>query len=408
MKIAFFSAYPGFAGSQKMALQLAVAARDAGLEAVAVAPGDWEYLQRAKQEGVESAVLPAPKGLLKFGKSAIQGSIFKKLSLVAFQLLPYNLKAARFFRKHGIDLVYAAQERAVIEIGLGAKLARKPVLWHVQMGPVSNLNRIYKMCRKLATRMICVSNAVAGGLNEALGRESAPETSVIYNGIPDLPGGAPEYPLAAAGGALKILFLGNIVPGKGPHHLIEAVGKLSASGASVQLKIGGQSRDEPFMEYLKSLRSGLDLEKSVEFIGFRDDIPELIEESDIVVCPSVESERIENEFGVWNVDSKEGFCLVALEAMRARRPVIASDSYGLKEVVAHGETGLRVPPGDAGALFGALEQLAADHALREKFGEAGRRRFEERFSLRNMTEKFVSAFNDMVPQKQPSTNSAPS
>jgi glycosyltransferase involved in cell wall biosynthesis len=62
------------------------------------------------------------------------------------------------------------------------------------------------------------------------------------------------------------------------------------------------------------------------------------------------------------------------------RAVVASDRGGLADQVADGETGLLVPPGDAGALAAAMARLLADGDLRARMGEAGRRRFERGFS----------------------------
>jgi glycosyltransferase involved in cell wall biosynthesis len=70
----------------------------------------------------------------------------------------------------------------------------------------------------------------------------------------------------------------------------------------------------------------------------------------------------------------EPFGLVAVEAMRAGRPVIASAAGGLPDIVVDGETGLLTPPRDAAALAAALRRLIADGELRQAMGEAGRRR----------------------------------
>lgn len=70
----------------------------------------------------------------------------------------------------------------------------------------------------------------------------------------------------------------------------------------------------------------------------------------------------------------EPFGLVALEAMAAGRPVIASDVGGLSELVVHGETGLLVPGGDAGMLRDSMKRLAESTDLRDRMGVAGRER----------------------------------
>lgn len=70
----------------------------------------------------------------------------------------------------------------------------------------------------------------------------------------------------------------------------------------------------------------------------------------------------------------EAFGMVALEAMAAGRPVVAARSGALADLVAHGDTGLLVPPGDDAALAAALRVLLDDPALARRFGEAGQRR----------------------------------
>jgi glycosyltransferase involved in cell wall biosynthesis len=70
----------------------------------------------------------------------------------------------------------------------------------------------------------------------------------------------------------------------------------------------------------------------------------------------------------------EPFGLVAVEAMQAGRPVIASAAGGLADIVVDGETGLLTPPGDAVALAAAVQRLVADEGLRRTLGRAGRSR----------------------------------
>jgi glycosyltransferase involved in cell wall biosynthesis len=73
---------------------------------------------------------------------------------------------------------------------------------------------------------------------------------------------------------------------------------------------------------------------------------------------------------------REPFGLVALEAMAAARPVVASDIGGLSDIVVHGESGLLVTPGDAGELAAAIARLLDDPPMRERMGRAARERVE--------------------------------
>jgi len=91
----------------------------------------------------------------------------------------------------------------------------------------------------------------------------------------------------------------------------------------------------------------------------------------------------------------EGFGMVALEAMERGRPVIASAVGGLPEIVAHGETGIVVQPGDADALADAIVALGGDLERAAAMGRAGRERalgeFTPERSVRRIEELYVAA-----------------
>jgi glycosyltransferase involved in cell wall biosynthesis len=86
------------------------------------------------------------------------------------------------------------------------------------------------------------------------------------------------------------------------------------------------------------------------FEGVREDIPDLLQAMDIFVLPSL----------------SEGFPLAAMEAMASGLPVVCSRVGGLPELIAHGESGLLVPPGDSAALAEGVLQLLGDRGLMER------------------------------------------
>jgi glycosyltransferase involved in cell wall biosynthesis len=94
---------------------------------------------------------------------------------------------------------------------------------------------------------------------------------------------------------------------------------------------------------------------------------------------------------VWN----EPMPRVAMEAMLAGRAIVASDVGGLREIVAHGATGYRVPPGDPGALAAALDDLLDDPQKRQRFGEAARVH-ARRFEAAVVAPQIVTVFEDTI------------
>jgi glycosyltransferase involved in cell wall biosynthesis len=109
----------------------------------------------------------------------------------------------------------------------------------------------------------------------------------------------------------------------------------------------------------------------------------------VVVCPS----------------RREGYGVVAREAMAHGRPVVASAVGGLLDAVEDERTGLLVPPGDAGALRSAIERLLLDPTLRARLGAAAREHASERFSWAAATKATLEAYRSAVSPGQSSTRS---
>jgi starch synthase len=92
--------------------------------------------------------------------------------------------------------------------------------------------------------------------------------------------------------------------------------------------------------------------------------------------------------------------MVALEAMERGRAVVASAVGGLPEIVADGETGLLVPPGDAGALADAVIELAGDPERARAMGAAGRRRALDVFSQERCTERVATLYDAALDRRR--------
>jgi glycosyltransferase involved in cell wall biosynthesis len=118
---------------------------------------------------------------------------------------------------------------------------------------------------------------------------------------------------------------------------------------------------------------------SVTFTGARNDIPEIMAASDVVVLCS----------------ECETFGKVLVEAMAAGKPVIGTAVDGIPEVIADGQTGILVPPGDCFALTGAMEKLLAQRELAASMGRAGRARAHELFDIRSSVGRLQEIYAEL-------------
>jgi len=162
---------------------------------------------------------------------------------------------------------------------------------------------------------------------------------------------------------------------KGINILLEAFSSLTYQNKSVHLIIIGTGPDENKLKN-EALRSHC--KDQITFYGIAEweRSMEILSIMDILVVPS----------------RFEGFGLTAAEAMAAGKPVIASDSTGLREVVENHKTGLLFPVGDALALKERIEILLNNHEVRLNLGVAGKRRVNELFSLELFTRKVKALY----------------
>jgi glycosyltransferase involved in cell wall biosynthesis len=92
----------------------------------------------------------------------------------------------------------------------------------------------------------------------------------------------------------------------------------------------------------------------------------------------------------------EGFGLPAAEAMACGTPVIATRAGALPEIVGEHGTGILVPPADPPALAAAIKRLLADKQLRQRMGDAARKRIEESFSWEGAARKTLEVYQEVL------------
>jgi glycosyltransferase involved in cell wall biosynthesis len=184
---------------------------------------------------------------------------------------------------------------------------------------------------------------------------------------------------AAPGIAPLGLAMGRLHPNKGFGLLLEAL----AETRGVRLMIAG---DGPLRTSLEQLAGSLGIADRVSFLGWREDVPELLANADFLVCPSLH-EPLGN---------------VVIEAWSAGLPVVATTSDGPAGLIEDEVSGLLVPlPDQPGggrrALAEAIERLCRDPALRIRLGRAGRRVYEAQFTEVAVIARYRRFFEKLAP-----------
>lgn len=203
--------------------------------------------------------------------------------------------------------------------------------------------------------------------------------AVVPNCVPDHVSATGRA--AQPGRTMRVLFLGNLIPGKGYGELIRAAELLAEAGVDLELVLAGGGMAERTRRQILAESTIAD---RIRFTGPVDGAEKnvLLSEADVLALPSY----YENE----------AHPLVILEAMAAGLPVVSTRYVAIPEMVEDGVTGLLVAPRDSAELAAALRGLAEDPSMRRRMGDAGRARYLEEFTVTQWVERMTRVFDSVA------------
>jgi len=268
---------------------------------------------------------------------------------------------------------------------MAARLCRIPVIITIHGKSFMHWkhgNKVFRFVAKHSNKIIAVSNNIKEEVIKRLAL-SADNFISIYNGV-DLNRFQHKTSSETLRGSLNINSsdpivgsVGGLRPVKDYQCLLKSVPIILKEFPKTKFILVG---DGPLKESLKFKVKSLKLENNVLFLGWRTDIPELLAIFDIFALSS----------------KTEGISISILEAMASRLPVIATNVGGNQEVVEDGKTGFLVPQGDFHSLANAIIKLLKGKQLREAMGVNGKRRVEEKFSLKTFIDKHIEVYDGLI------------
>jgi glycosyltransferase involved in cell wall biosynthesis len=230
-------------------------------------------------------------------------------------------------------------------------------------------------------RFVVTSNHAASRLHTTL-RATRNRTTLVPNGVDLGRFGVAADPalrrlLTADGRRKAAVVPARLYRDKGQAVLLEAAKDLP----DLQVVLAGAGPDE---ERLRLLAAELDIVDRVSFLGFRQDVPNLLAAADMLVLPTL----------------NEAFGIAIVEAMAASRPVVATRVGGPEDIIGAG-TGLLVPPSDPAALRVALRRLMDEPGLARQLAANGRSRVEDHFSLDMVTARLSDVYARILADGRP-------
>jgi glycosyltransferase involved in cell wall biosynthesis len=333
-------------GAAVQLLELARGLGQRGHHVVVVTGESAEWAARCRTAGVAHAMLP----MRRLGLASVRG-------------------LRRLLAEHRIDLVHAHKGRGRTLALLAGLLGPRPVLV-LNRGvsfPLTRWNRLgYTTSRVHA--IVAVSESIRRGLVAA--GVPGDKIALIYSGTdterfhPGLDGAAVRRELGLGPGEALITQVG-VRSWRGFADVLEALARLAPRAPQARLCFVGAP--PPRVPEVMDRARALHLGDRVHVLGHRDDVPEVLAASDVVVDAS------------W---AGLGITGSIREALACERPVVATALAGMPELVRDGETGLLVPPRDPAALAGAILRVLADPTWAQAMARAGRKRVEAHFSSR--------------------------
>ena len=295
----------------------------------------------------------------------------------------YLLQLIDIIRRHDIDIIQSHLFGSNVYCSLAGMICRRPVIstFHgfVDAEKRDRFLKIkFSLINRGSKKIVFVSEQLRKhylgmhGLNEG-------KAVTIHNGV-DLAAysrsgrGEIRKELGLGRDHVLIGSIGNIRPAKGYDHLLRAASLIAKHHPECRFVIAGQGSGALY-EGLLRLKKELGLDDKVHFIGFRDNIHDILSDLDIFVLPS----------------TSEGFSIVTLEAIASRVPVIITRSGGPEEIVDK-ESGILVSPGNEQELADAIGKMIADKRMRIRVVRNAYDIVQKKFSLQSLVEKYEGLY----------------
>ncbi|WP_022852609.1 glycosyltransferase family 4 protein [Thermodesulfatator atlanticus] len=354
LKILHTEASLGWGGQEIRVLKELVAFQERGYSVALAAPEESKIAKKAKKHNIKVFEIPIHQRSLKI-----------------------TLNLRNIVQKHNIDIIHTHSSRDSWHGLFVKKLTNKILVRTRHLSTPVKRNFFSKILYSSADYLITTGRHIKEYFITVF-----PEISSRIESIPtgiDIEKFCPNSDLPFFKKGEVVLGCVSVLRSwKGHRYLIPAFKELVQKVSDIKLIIVG---DGPQRNNLINMVKELGLTEKVEFLGYQEDIPDILAVIDIFIHPST---------------GHEGVPQAVLQALAMKRPVIATNVGAIPEVIIHKQTGILIPPANPGEIKNAIFWMMKNPDLAKKLGENGRKLVEEKYSLDKMVDKIEKIYQELI------------
>jgi len=329
--------------------------------------------------------------IIPMGQIMSQGKLFDKGILNklkgALECLIFNFKVFKILRKEKVQVVWLRNVKILLFVGFSSKLLRIPVIWDIGMEKFSKgkgiMYYIHYTGFTIANKVIAEAKVVfdqvfnpnllkrfqhkTGAIKSAIGQE---RINAINKAMQNKEDKVYEK-------GITLLFVGTLIDRKNPMFLLKGIKKIKDDGYNnfTLNLVGAESVEPAYVDQLKNYVADLGIAAQVNFLGWREDIPDLMVNHDALVITS----------------KNEGVPYTIIEAMYARMPILGANVGGIPEVIDHEYNGLIYQNGNLEDFKKKFLKIVNEENLRENLSQNA----FEYVAKNHVPEKWVKAQEEL-------------
>jgi len=380
MKLLILHSSSDLYGASKILLTTIQLLQKHGHETIVVLSAKGELSNKLEEIGVR--VIYIPLGIIRRKYMNPKGMLNR------IRQIKQAIKAInKIVQDEKIDLIYS-NTTAVLVGAFSAKQMGVKHVWHIHeiiIKPYFLFRSLSWMLKKYADKIIVVSKSVQDHWAQYIPKE---KIHLVYNGIDYSPyNAAPSAVIEQdpttttspenLAKPLTIGMIGRVHHWKGQDYFLQIAGELIKAYPHLQFTMVGNAfpGNEYLYEEINRLKTRFNLVNAVSDLGYRTDIPAILNEIDIFVLPSI---------------LPDPFPTVLLEAMAAGCAVVATNHGGATEMIELGKEGLFIPWNDAKAAAAIMKPIIESAAQRKAMGAAAAKKVRAQFSLEAFEQRILN------------------